>query len=205
MTSPNEVFVLRGLNETGKLVVDKLTKLADSGLHGKSLDSGDDFWFEGAEGKKVQGWTIKPPGFKSGDKKKWPILLAIHGGPEGAWEDQWSNRWNLNSELLSRYSAAIVLGSLNICTKSSLSKATSSLQLTRLVLPHSVKVGGRRYVSQLSHLHVYADFTDAIKEDWGGKPFVGKKTCVHPLGSRFSSPLACRSSEGLEICPGQLP
>ncbi|TFK82680.1 alpha/beta-hydrolase [Polyporus arcularius HHB13444] len=134
LTSPNEIFVLRGLNETGKLVVDKLTKLADSGLHGKSLDSGDDFWFEGAEGKKVQGWTIKPPGFKAGDKKKWPILLAIHGGPEGAWEDQWSNRWNLNIFAQQGYFVVAI-------------NPTGSTSFGQ-------------------------DFTDAIKEDWGGKPFV---------------------------------
>lgn len=46
----------------------------------------------------MHGWTLKPPGFKKGDEKAWPILLLIHGGPEGAWEDQWSNRWNPNSE-----------------------------------------------------------------------------------------------------------
>ena len=64
------------------------------------MDEGSDFWFEGAEGKKVHGWTLKPPGFKAGEgeEKKWPVLLLIHGGPEGAWEDQWSNRWNPNSE-----------------------------------------------------------------------------------------------------------
>ena len=96
LTSPNEVFVLRGLNESGKPAVDQLTKLAAAGLKGKSLDTGEDIWFEGAEGKQVHGWAIKPPGFKKGDQKKWPILLLIHGGPEGAWEDQWSNRWNPN-------------------------------------------------------------------------------------------------------------
>lgn len=80
MTSPNDVFVLRELNESGKPKVDQLTNFAAAGLKGKSLAAGEDFFFEGAEGKKIHGWVIKPPGFKEGEKKKWPILLAIHGG-----------------------------------------------------------------------------------------------------------------------------
>lgn len=143
LTSPNEVFVLRGLDETGKPTADKLTKLAEAGLNGKSLDSGSDFWFEGAEGKKIQGWTIKPPGFKSGEKKKWPILLAIHGGPEGAWEDQWSNRWNLNSESSPRNKVQVVQLTMCYRVKYLLSKGISLLPSTLLVPPHSAKVSMR--------------------------------------------------------------
>lgn len=83
LTSPNDVFVLRELNESGKPKVDQLTNFAAAGLKGKSLAAGEDFFFEGAEGKKIHGWVIKPPGFKEGEKKKWPILLAIHGGAYG--------------------------------------------------------------------------------------------------------------------------
>ena len=44
------------------------------------------------EGAKMQMWILKPPGFDP--KKKWPLMYMIHGGPQGAWEDGWSNRWN---------------------------------------------------------------------------------------------------------------
>ncbi len=45
------------------------------------------------EGKvKMQMWILKPPGFDP--KKKWPVVYLIHGGPQGAWEDGWSFRWN---------------------------------------------------------------------------------------------------------------
>lgn len=45
------------------------------------------------EGKvKMQMWILKPPGFDA--KKKWPVVYLIHGGPQGAWEDGWSFRWN---------------------------------------------------------------------------------------------------------------
>jgi dipeptidyl aminopeptidase/acylaminoacyl peptidase len=40
----------------------------------------------------LHAFVILPPGFDA--KKKYPAILFIHGGPEGAWEDSWSYRWN---------------------------------------------------------------------------------------------------------------
>jgi dipeptidyl aminopeptidase/acylaminoacyl peptidase len=45
------------------------------------------------EGKvNMQMWVLKPPGFDA--SKKWPVAYLVHGGPQGAWEDGWSFRWN---------------------------------------------------------------------------------------------------------------
>jgi dipeptidyl aminopeptidase/acylaminoacyl peptidase len=44
------------------------------------------------EGAKMQMWVLKPPGFD--ENKKWPVAYLVHGGPQGAWEDGWSFRWN---------------------------------------------------------------------------------------------------------------
>ncbi|QDU18810.1 S9 family peptidase [Urbifossiella limnaea] len=44
------------------------------------------------EGGKMQMWVLKPPGFDAA--KKWPVAYLVHGGPQGAWEDSWSFRWN---------------------------------------------------------------------------------------------------------------
>jgi dipeptidyl aminopeptidase/acylaminoacyl peptidase len=43
-------------------------------------------------GVKMQMWILKPPGFDP--SKKWPVAYLVHGGPQGAWEDGWSFRWN---------------------------------------------------------------------------------------------------------------
>lgn len=43
-------------------------------------------------GVNMQMWILKPPGFD--EKKKWPVAYLVHGGPQGAWEDGWSYRWN---------------------------------------------------------------------------------------------------------------
>ena len=40
----------------------------------------------------MQMWVLKPPGFDP--SKKWPLAYLVHGGPQGAWEDGWSFRWN---------------------------------------------------------------------------------------------------------------
>ncbi|AMV29954.1 Prolyl tripeptidyl peptidase precursor [Gemmata sp. SH-PL17] len=40
----------------------------------------------------MQMWILKPPGFDA--KKKWPVAFLVHGGPQGAWENSWSFRWN---------------------------------------------------------------------------------------------------------------
>jgi dipeptidyl aminopeptidase/acylaminoacyl peptidase len=46
----------------------------------------------GAGGTPMQMWILKPPGFDA--NKKWPLAFLVHGGPQGAWEDGWSYRWN---------------------------------------------------------------------------------------------------------------
>ena len=43
-------------------------------------------------GTRMQAWMVTPPGFD--EHKKYPALYWVHGGPQGAWEDTWSWRWN---------------------------------------------------------------------------------------------------------------
>ncbi len=52
----------------------------------------ESFWFTGAQQANVQGFLVKPPDFDP--KKKYPVKFLIHGGPQGAWGDSWSYRWN---------------------------------------------------------------------------------------------------------------
>ncbi len=60
---------------------------------GLDLAKAEGFKFSGAEGDEVAGWIIKPPGFDP--SKKYPVLFLIHGGPQGAWHDEWYARWNM--------------------------------------------------------------------------------------------------------------
>ncbi len=56
------------------------------------LNRVEGFTFKGADGDDVSGWLLKPPGFDP--SKKYPVVFLIHGGPQGAWHDEWHNRWN---------------------------------------------------------------------------------------------------------------
>jgi dipeptidyl aminopeptidase/acylaminoacyl peptidase len=69
-----------------------LTHLNEPLLKGLDLPYMDFFWFTAADKTKVQGFLIKPPGFDA--TKKYPVKFLIHGGPQGAWGDMWSYRWN---------------------------------------------------------------------------------------------------------------
>ena len=46
----------------------------------------------GAGGTPVQMFILKPPGFAAG--KKYPLVFWVHGGPQSAFLDAWSTRWN---------------------------------------------------------------------------------------------------------------
>jgi dipeptidyl aminopeptidase/acylaminoacyl peptidase len=50
------------------------------------------FWFTTKDKTKLQGFILRPPGFDPA--KKYPVKFLIHGGPQGAWGDSWSYRWN---------------------------------------------------------------------------------------------------------------
>ncbi len=52
----------------------------------------DSFWFPTIGKVQVQGFLIRPPNFDP--HKKYPVKFLIHGGPQGAWGDAWSYRWN---------------------------------------------------------------------------------------------------------------
>ncbi|MGA7077199.1 MAG: S9 family peptidase [Terriglobales bacterium] len=70
----------------------RLTHINDAVLSQIAMSPLGSFWFIGANGDRVQGFIVKPPNFVP--SKKYPVKFLIHGGPEGAWGDDWSYRWN---------------------------------------------------------------------------------------------------------------
>ena len=49
-------------------------------------------WFTSSRGKKIKSLLIRPPGFDA--SKKYPLFVVMHGGPAGAWKNNWGYRWN---------------------------------------------------------------------------------------------------------------
>ena len=69
-----------------------LTKINEPILSQIQMQPLESYWFTGALKDKVQGFVVKPPNFDP--SKKYPVKYLIHGGPQGAWGDDWSYRWN---------------------------------------------------------------------------------------------------------------
>jgi dipeptidyl aminopeptidase/acylaminoacyl peptidase len=69
-----------------------VTHINDQLLSQSSMSNAESFSFKGAHGDDVEGSLVKPPNFEAG--KKYPVKFLIHGGPQGAWGDDWSYRWN---------------------------------------------------------------------------------------------------------------
>jgi dipeptidyl aminopeptidase/acylaminoacyl peptidase len=67
-------------------------KLNDVALDQIEMQPMESFTFKGADNADVQGFIVKPPGFDA--SKKYPLKFLIHGGPQGAWGNSWSYRWN---------------------------------------------------------------------------------------------------------------
>ncbi|KAI0594437.1 prolyl oligopeptidase [Biscogniauxia sp. FL1348] len=59
---------------------------------GLSRSQVDEFWFKGAGDYNCHALVVKPSGFDP--QKTYPLAMLIHGGPQGAWGDSWSTRWN---------------------------------------------------------------------------------------------------------------
>jgi dipeptidyl aminopeptidase/acylaminoacyl peptidase len=70
----------------------KLTEVNTNYLNGISVSRPEKFWFEGDGNDKVMGWLLKPYNFQP--NKKYPLAFLIHGGPQSAWTDNFSTRWN---------------------------------------------------------------------------------------------------------------
>ena len=73
-------------------MVTPITRANTAFLEPFALRPGDSVTYDGAGGTKIQAWIIKPNNFRDG--QKYPLLYLVHGGPQGAWNDAWTYRWN---------------------------------------------------------------------------------------------------------------
>ena len=86
--SPVEIF--RASSSGGAAVA--LTHLNDATLNSYQLTPLEEFWVDAPDGARVQSFVVKPYGFQA--TRKYPVIMLIHGGPQGNWGYLWQNRWN---------------------------------------------------------------------------------------------------------------
>lgn len=88
MNEPAELWSMR---QDGKQLR-RLTKINDAIVSKLEMNPGEEFYYAGAGGDRIHSWLLKPPGFDP--NKKYPVIVLVHGGPQGQWGDQFHYRWN---------------------------------------------------------------------------------------------------------------
>ena len=88
LTTPAEIFVAA----TDGSGLRQVTHTNDALLAKLEMNAPETFWFAGAEGTKIEAMLIRPPQFDA--KKKYPLLVLLHGGPQTMFSNNWGYRWN---------------------------------------------------------------------------------------------------------------
>ncbi len=85
---PYELFRL----DLGSKKLTQLTFTNRERLAQLEMNPLEDYWFSGANNDSVHLLLLKPPQFDPA--KKYPLVSLIHGGPQGAFGDEFHYRWN---------------------------------------------------------------------------------------------------------------
>lgn len=82
-TKPDEVFLSNsdGSNEI------QITDFNGEWLSERVVNSAESILWTVEDGTEIQGWVIKPVGYKEGES--YPLILKIHGGPHTAYGNTW--------------------------------------------------------------------------------------------------------------------
>src|SRR6266550_2984264 len=90
-TAPNEIYYLDTSHLDSNFLQTPdpvaVTHMNDALLSQIDMQPLESFTFKGANNDDVQGFIVKPPGFDP--NKKYPLKFLIHGGPQGAWGNEW--------------------------------------------------------------------------------------------------------------------
>jgi len=89
--APPQVFTWR-IDHDHPAAPVQVTHLNAALLSSLDLPPAQEIAWLGAEGDSVHGWLLKPPAFDS--TRRYPLLVLVHGGPQGAWLDEFHSRWN---------------------------------------------------------------------------------------------------------------
>ena len=85
---PAEIF---RASSTGGAAV-PLTHLNDAILESADLRPLEEMYSDSLDRTRVHSFIVKPPGFS--ETRRYPVMFLLHGGPQGAWGESWTYRWN---------------------------------------------------------------------------------------------------------------
>jgi dipeptidyl aminopeptidase/acylaminoacyl peptidase len=151
LTMPPEIFAAKSDGSD----VRQLTHHNEARLAQLDISNAESFWFAGAEGTKMNGLIVRPPHFDAA--KKYPLLFLVHGGPQGAWDDEWGYRWN--PEVMAAPGYVVVM-----------------------VNPRGSTGYGQKFTAEISKDwggKVYTDLMDGLDAAIAKYPFIdGSKVCA---------------------------
>jgi dipeptidyl aminopeptidase/acylaminoacyl peptidase len=90
--APGEIVRL-SRDKAGAIQVTQLSNVNEDWLAGKRLATAEEIWYPSTGGARIQGWIVKPPDFDPA--KKYPMLLEIHGGPQGMYHVGFDMMWQI--------------------------------------------------------------------------------------------------------------
>jgi dipeptidyl aminopeptidase/acylaminoacyl peptidase len=80
-----------------------LTKVNEGLLSARTLGQVEEIWYDSSKDhRKIQGWILKPPDFDP--KKKYPLILEIHGGPFANYGD----RFDIEKQLMAAHGYVVL-------------------------------------------------------------------------------------------------
>lgn len=92
LSEPPEVGVLdRQVKDSRVHVFRPVTSFARDALRGVPRPEVRPLEARAPDGTRVPGWLLLPAGR---ERERLPAVVLVHGGPQGAWDDAWTWRWN---------------------------------------------------------------------------------------------------------------
>jgi len=85
---PGDIVSFR-LDRPGE--IRRLTRVNEDVLGSITLGEVEEIWYDSVDGFRIHGWIIKPPDFDP--SRKYPLILAIHGGPHGMYNVSFNFAW----------------------------------------------------------------------------------------------------------------
>jgi dipeptidyl aminopeptidase/acylaminoacyl peptidase len=89
LTQATEIF---RVSTSGSDQASALTHINDALVDQLDMSPSESVITKGAGDADIHSLLVKPPAFDP--SRKYAALILIHGGPQSAWEDAWSYRWN---------------------------------------------------------------------------------------------------------------
>jgi dipeptidyl aminopeptidase/acylaminoacyl peptidase len=85
-TNIGDIAIVRGPGNPALI-----THVNEPVFSGIAQSEPEEIWYASFDGRKVQGWILKPPDFDAA--KKYPMILEIHGGPHAAYGNAYTHEF----------------------------------------------------------------------------------------------------------------